>query len=120
MTAAVWLFWLAVALLFYAYAGFAVVVGAAGLLLRRRVCAAAITPDVTLVIAAFNEEAGIAARLDNALVMDYPPERRQIIVASDGSTDATDAIVAQYADRGVQLLSLRRMGKIRALNEAVR
>jgi cellulose synthase/poly-beta-1,6-N-acetylglucosamine synthase-like glycosyltransferase len=118
-TAAVWIFWSSIAFLFYAYGGFALLVGAVGLVRRRRVRKLPITPSVTLIIAAYNEEEVIAERLDNALAMDYPRERLQILVASDGSTDRTDDIVASYASRGVLLLSLPRRGKIRTLNAAV-
>jgi cellulose synthase/poly-beta-1,6-N-acetylglucosamine synthase-like glycosyltransferase len=118
-TAAVWIFWLSVAFLFYAYGGFALLVGLVGLVQRRGVRKLPITPSVTLIIAAYNEENVIAERLDNALAMDYPRDRLQILVASDGSTDATDDIVASYASKGVLLLSLPRRGKIRTLNAAV-
>ena len=96
-TAAVWLFWSSIAFLFYAYGGFALLVGFVGLVRRRRVRKLPITPSVTLIIAAYNEEEVIAERLDNALAMDYPRERLQILVASDGSTDGTDDIVARVS-----------------------
>jgi cellulose synthase/poly-beta-1,6-N-acetylglucosamine synthase-like glycosyltransferase len=76
-------------------------------------------PTVSLVICAYNEEASIGARLENALALDYPPDRLEIIVASDGSTDETNAIVRAFASRGVRLLALPRQGKIPALNAAV-
>ena len=117
--AAVWVFWSAVAFLVYAYGGFALVVGAVGLWQRRRVRKLPITPSVSVIIAAYNEEHVIAERLENALALDYPRERLQILVASDGSTDRTEDIVASYASRGVLLLSLPRRGKIRTLNAAV-
>ena len=118
-TAAVWIFWLSIAFFFYAYGGFALLVGLVGLVQRRGVRKLPITPSVSLIIAAYNEEKVIAERLDNALAMDYPRERLQILVASDGSTDGTDDIVASYASKGVLLLSLPRRGKIRTLNAAV-
>lgn len=78
-------------------------------------------PQVSLIIAAHNEEAVLVEKLDNSLVLDYPPDRIQIIVASDGSTDATEAIAASYADRGVLLHQVEeRGGKTQAQNEAVR
>jgi cellulose synthase/poly-beta-1,6-N-acetylglucosamine synthase-like glycosyltransferase len=117
--AAVWVFWSSMAFLVYAYGGFVLLVGIVGLLLRRRVRKLPITPSVSLIIAAYNEEKVIAERLDNALAMDYPRDRLQILVASDGSTDRTDEIIASYASRGVLLLSLPRQGKIRTLNAAV-
>ena len=118
-TAAVWIFWLSIAFLFYAYGGFALLVGLVGLVQRRGVRKLPITPSVSLIIAAYNEEKVIAERLDNALAMDYPRERLQILVASDGSSDRTEDIVASYASKGVLLLSLPRRGKIQTLNAAV-
>jgi cellulose synthase/poly-beta-1,6-N-acetylglucosamine synthase-like glycosyltransferase len=119
-TAAFWGFWLSVVYLAYVYAGFPALVAVVGRLTRRDVRKASVTPPLTLVIAAYNEEAVIAARLDNALESDYPPDRLQILVASDGSTDGTERIVGGYAARGVQLLPLPRRGKIHALDDAVR
>jgi len=118
-TVATWAFWLSLAFLAYVYGGFALLVAAAGHWRRREVRTAPITPAVTVIIAAYNEEAVIGERLENALAMDYPPERLQIIVASDGSADGTEEIVVRYASRGVCLLSLQRQGKIRALDAAV-
>ncbi|MDZ7343452.1 MAG: glycosyltransferase, partial [candidate division KSB1 bacterium] len=114
-----WIFWLSLATLIYVYAGFFLLVVIVGWIRRRRVRQRPITPKISLIIAAYNEEKGIAERLENALALDYPREALEIIVASDGSDDATETIVARYADRGVRLLSLPRQGKIRALNEAV-
>jgi len=77
------------------------------------------TPSVSLVICAYNEEASLRARLENALALDYPSDRLEVVVASDGSTDDTNAIVRAFASRGVRLLALPRQGKIPALNAAV-
>jgi cellulose synthase/poly-beta-1,6-N-acetylglucosamine synthase-like glycosyltransferase len=60
-------------------------------------------PSVSLIIAAYNEEKEIAAKLDDSLALDYPRNKLDVIVASDGSTDRTDDIVRSYADRGVRL-----------------
>lgn len=77
-------------------------------------------PRVTLVISAFNEEHVIRRKLGNALALDYPKTRLEIIVVTDGSTDRTDSIVAEYASMGVRLLSSpENRGKSLALNEAV-
>ncbi len=113
------LFWLAVLALLYAYVGFPLLVAAVGRLAGRPVQKEPVTPRLTLIIAAYNEEAVIGERLENALACDYPPEALEIIVASDGSTDATAAIVTRYADRGVRLLALPRQGKNVALAAAV-
>ena len=76
-------------------------------------------PNLTLVIAAHNEAATIGAKLENILALDYPRERLEVVIASDGSTDGTDDLVHRYGDRGVLLLSLPRVGKAAALNAAV-
>ena len=77
-------------------------------------------PSVTLLIVANNEEAMIAARLENALSIDYPRDRIEIVVASDGSTDATDAIVRTFASRGVRLVAASpRQGKTAMLNRVI-
>lgn len=77
-------------------------------------------PSVTLAIAAYNEERVIAQKLENSLALDYPRDRFEIIVVSDGANDRTPEIVAQYAGRGVVSLHRpERGGKTAALNRAV-
>jgi cellulose synthase/poly-beta-1,6-N-acetylglucosamine synthase-like glycosyltransferase len=113
------LFWAAVGLLAYTYLLFPLLVLLRGLLFPQAYRAADITPSISLVIVAHNEAAAIEARLKNILELDYPREKLETIVASDGSTDATEAIVSRYSDRGIRLLALPRQGKIPALNAAV-
>jgi GT2 family glycosyltransferase len=72
-----------------------------------------------VVIAAHDEEAHIARKLDGLLALDYPRARLQLIVVSDGSRDRTSEIVRGYAAQGVELLELTRGGKPRALNAAL-
>jgi len=77
-------------------------------------------PRVCLLIAANDEAAVIARKLRNSIALDYPSNRLQIVVASDGSQDGTDGIVRGYAPR-VQLLAHHpRRGKIAAINDAMR
>jgi glycosyltransferase involved in cell wall biosynthesis len=74
---------------------------------------------VSIVLPVYNETAVIAATLEQILALDYPVERRQILVVSDASTDGTDEIVRGFAARGVELLRLpRRSGKTAAENAA--
>ncbi len=73
-----------------------------------------------LILAAFNEESVIAERLLNALAMDYPPEKFEVIVGTDGCSDRTAEIVRGFADSGVRLLEFRgNRGKASVLNDAV-
>ncbi len=82
--------------------------------------APAVWPLVSITVPAYNEERTIAATLDALLAIDYPADRRQILVVSDASSDRTDAIVRTYADRGVELLRQeRRAGKTAAENAAL-
>jgi glycosyltransferase involved in cell wall biosynthesis len=77
-------------------------------------------PEATLVITAYNEEERIREKLENTLALDYPRDKLQVLVASDGSTDATNSIVREYADRGIELLQVKsRGGKENAQKEAV-
>ena len=74
---------------------------------------------VTILIPAHNEAGFIGATVQNKLEQNYPKDKLQIVVVSDGSNDSTDDIVRQFADRGVQLLRCElREGKAAALNEA--
>lgn len=79
-----------------------------------------ITPTMSLVISAYNEEAVIRRKLENALALVYPPGRLEIAVISDASSDATDAIVDEFAGRGVKLFRQPvRQGKTAGLNATV-
>lgn len=81
---------------------------------------AEITPTVSLIIAAYNEEKVIGQKIENCLDLDYPSENLKIIVASDGSTDRTNEIIMGYAGQGVKLIALStNQGKSRAQNRAV-
>ena len=72
-------------------------------------------PMVSIVIPAYNEERQIRGSIEALLAQDYPPDRRQIVILSDASTDRTDEIVAEYASRGVELLRMPvRSGKTAA------
>jgi poly-beta-1,6-N-acetyl-D-glucosamine synthase len=120
------LFWASVALIAYVYVGYPALlavwawlagapdVSAQGFGERR----AEAWPGVSVVIAARNEARRLPARIENLLSSDYPQDRMQIIVASDGSTDGTIEALAPYASR-VELIMLPPGGKARALNAAV-
>jgi len=76
-------------------------------------------PAVTVIVPVFNEERSIRATLESLLGLDYPADRRQVLVISDASTDRTDQIVSEYVGRGVRLVRLpARAGKTAAENAA--
>ncbi|HTL30262.1 MAG TPA: glycosyltransferase family 2 protein [Tepidisphaeraceae bacterium] len=116
-------FWLSAACVVYAYAEYPVVIWMLSRAFGRLPVPptpAGESPKVSLLIAAHNEEAVIDERIANALSMDYPNDRFEIVVASDGSSDRTSEIVSSYSDRGVRVLDYRpRQGKSSVLNAAM-
>ncbi len=113
-------FWAAAALLMYVYIGYPLLLRVAAGLRTRPPRSADILPTVSIVIAAFNESRAIGATIENKVALDYPRDRVQIVVVSDGSTDGTDDIIRTFGDRGVQYLRQDpRSGKTAALNRAL-
>jgi cellulose synthase/poly-beta-1,6-N-acetylglucosamine synthase-like glycosyltransferase len=121
MTALALVFWVSVGLLVYTHAGYPLVLWAlAGLRGRPPIWLPPAAPDeprVSLIVAAHDEEAVIERKVLDALALDYPRERLELIVASDGSTDHT-VEVARAAGADL-VLDLPRGGKVAALNAAV-
>lgn len=113
------LFWGGIATLAWTLVGFPAVVVLRGILVRRPHREERIEPTVTIIVSAHNEVESIGLKLESLLGLDYPSDRVEILVASDGSDDGTNALVATFADRGVRLLELDRVGKAAALNAAV-
>ncbi|MDQ3726187.1 MAG: glycosyltransferase family 2 protein [Actinomycetota bacterium] len=124
-TAAAILFWLSAGLIVYTHLGYPLVLAVlvqlkrARRLKRPRVLAADDTvPTVSLIVPAYDEEDVIAEKVANALALDYPRERMQIVVASDGSSDGT---AARARAAGADLvLELPPGGKVAALNAAAK
>ena len=120
MEAAAVVAWIMLASVAYVYAGYPALLWLVTRVSSHPVRRAWITPPVTLVISAFNEAAIIGKKIENCLALDYPADRLEIIVVSDASTDATDAIVKSFGDRSVRLLRLpERQGKTAGLNVAL-
>jgi len=77
-------------------------------------------PSVSLIIPAYNEEAAIEAKIENSLALDYPEDKLEIIVASDGSDDRTNEITESLSGRGVTLAAYdERRGKPSVINDTV-
>ena len=103
------------ALLFYTFIGYPVLIAILARGRARTVPTLTNLPSVSIIIVAHNEEAIIGDKLDNVLQLTYSPDRLEIIVASDHSTDRTNEIVRRYADQGVKLICLpERGGKVAA------
>jgi cellulose synthase/poly-beta-1,6-N-acetylglucosamine synthase-like glycosyltransferase len=119
---ALFLFWLCLALLAYVYLGYPLLLAA---LPKRDAAAKADLPEdrlpmVSLIVAAYNEEKVIEEKVRNALALDYPREKLEIWVASDGSTDRTNEVLARFEGEGIRVNYVEpRGGKTRALNLTV-
>jgi glycosyltransferase involved in cell wall biosynthesis len=115
-------FWGSLGALAWTHAGYPLAMGVLARMRPRPVHKAEQTPSVSLVVSAHDEEAVIRRRVDNALALDYPPESLEVVVASDGSADLTDAIVGEIAAENprVRLLQCPREGKVAAQHRAVR
>lgn len=77
-------------------------------------------PTVSMVIAAYNEEKVIGEKLENCMAIDYPKDKLEIIIGSDGSSDKTNEIVKSYEASGVRLINYTdRRGKTSVLNRTI-
>ncbi|HEY6349369.1 MAG TPA: glycosyltransferase family 2 protein [Candidatus Angelobacter sp.] len=115
------MFWAAAIALFYVYVGYPVLLCLIASLFRPRKPEPGYTPDISILIAACNEEANIRQKLEQTLKLDYPPDKVEVLVLSDGSQDATDEIVTSFADPRVRLVRIpERRGKTNAQNEGVK
>ena len=117
-------FWTSATVITYVYVLFPVLLALRGLVVRRPVRDAAIEPSISVVIAARNEELTIGEKLVNLAELDYPSDRLEVIIASDGSTDRTAAIVRDFMAQAaggptIRLLDLPPSGKAVAVTRAV-
>ena len=120
MTVVAVVFWLALAAIAYTHVGYPLLLRALARLRPRGAggppAGREHMPRVSLIVAAYDEEASIGAKVANALALDYPRDRLEIVVASDGSADAT---VERAREAGADLvLDLPRGGKVAAQNAA--
>ena len=104
-------FWCSVALVFYAYFGYPMALAMISLFRNRPVAKRKITPRVSFIITAHNEEGRIRDKIDNTLAQDYPSQALEVIVASDCSSDRTDDIVSAYSPRVRLTRAAERRGK---------
>jgi len=115
------LFWLSALVIVYVYLGYPLLLSLLNQIQHwKPEISPNFTPSVSLIIAAYNEAKVIARKIENSLSLDYPRQKLEIIVASDGSTDGTNEIVRGYAPQGVKLVALNpNQGKSTAQNRGV-
>lgn len=107
-------------LVFHAYFGYPLTLRILRTFRRKTVKKEPLEASVTLIITACNEERRIKDKLENTIKLDYPQNKLQVLIASDGSTDQTNEIVRSYESHNIQLLDFKeRRGKENAQKEAV-
>lgn len=118
------LFWISAGFIIYVYLGYPLLLWMLQTVITSPPPSAAVEPTVSLLVAAYNEAAVIDAKIRNALALDYPADKLEIVIASDGSRDGTAEIVQSFADREapgrVRLLNFQQnRGKMAVLNDAI-
>lgn len=114
------IFWFSIGMLVYAYFGYPALVALVANARKKEVRKAFYEPSVTVIISAYNEEQHIEHTIKNKLNLEYPKDKLEVIVVSDGSDDRTDAIVVESKLENVRLLRQEpQRGKTAALNMAV-
>jgi biofilm PGA synthesis N-glycosyltransferase PgaC len=116
-----WIFWCSAVLVLYAYLGYPLWLWLRSTWRAREVERSALTPSVSVVMVVRDEEAALPGKLRNLTALDYPRDRLEILVVSDGSTDGTDAILEEWGARGAihPILLREHSGKARGLNQAM-
>jgi biofilm PGA synthesis N-glycosyltransferase PgaC len=114
------LFWFCFAVTAYAYFGYAILLWLYVRLRGQPIVQSSVTPTISIIIAARNEEANLPAKLENLRLLDYPQDLLQIVIASDGSTDRTASILREQIPYIHPIILDESNGKARALNEAVK
>jgi cellulose synthase/poly-beta-1,6-N-acetylglucosamine synthase-like glycosyltransferase len=117
-------FWVSFGVVFYTYVGYPVLIRCLAAVFGRRARPSgpvdADLPRLSVLVAAHNEAAIIADRIENALAMDYPVDKLEIVIATDGCEDGTAGVVRRYAPRGVRLIEYtERQGKANVLNASI-
>ena len=116
MAAVASVFWVCVAAIVWTHVGYPVAARATALIRPRPIRRDDVTPTVTVIVAAYNEESVIERRVLNLRELDYPSDRLEIVVTSDASTDRTDELAAAA---GARVVANARGGKVAAQDNAV-
>lgn len=115
------MFWVSVGVIAYTYVGYPLWLYLCSLWFPRPVHSAPFYPTVSVIMAVRNEAGVLQCKLHNLLRLNYPTDRLEIIVVSDGSTDATNQILSTFVNDSLRLIiCCRHKGKASALNQAIR
>lgn len=111
------LFWISLVMIFYTYIGYPVLIYLLSIIFKRQVKKEEIYPTVSILIAAYNEEKCIEDKILSIKKLDYPEDKIEILIGSDGSEDRTDEIASKFVNERLSLFRLQlREGKPSVLN----
>jgi len=111
------LFWFSVLIITYTYLGYPLIIHLLSLFYKKPLKGKYIYPTVSILMSVHNEEENIEEKILSLLSVDYPEERVEILIGSDGSTDKTDEIISKYINGRVKLFKQpHRQGKPSMLN----
>lgn len=114
------LFWVSLVIVVYTYLGYPACIAVLGKVKQRTIKKGPFEPPVSVVLAACDEEQAIVRRLQNLLAQDYPADRLEIVVVSDGSRDRTAELARGMEMDNIKVISYgERQGKAAALNAGV-
>lgn len=119
----IYIFWILFVLIFFTYIGYPLFLFLITFFKHNDIRKQEIYPNVSIIISAYNEEQNIGKKLEDTLNLEYPSDKLEIIVASDGSTDNTNNIVKeiQQKNKNIKLIEFKeRKGKTFVQNEAVK
>lgn len=118
------LFWISAGFAIYVYIGYPILLWALQAFVRSSAGKQPVEPSISLLVAAYNEAAVIGEKIRNSLALEYPADKLEVVIASDGSKDGTADIVRGFTaqDPGrIRLLNFEEnRGKMHVLNDAVR
>ena len=111
------LFWLSISIISYTYFVYPVLIYILSLFYKKPISGKYLYPTVSIIISAYNEEGCIESKIKSLLELDYPDQRLEILIGSDGSDDATAGIVSRYAGEKIKFFPFKkRQGKPSVLN----
>ena len=113
-----YVFWISLGAVAYSYLGYPLVLWVLSKLLPKPIAKAPLEPRISVVIAAHNEVETLPSKIQNLQLVDYPQDKIEIVISSDGSTDGTNELLWQTPGIRVVVSELRQ-GKAAAINRAV-
>lgn len=114
------LFWTLLFLVVYCYFGYPLVIFILAKIKATPIQKFNIEPTVSILIAVHNEEDVIGKKINNLLEIDYPNNKKEILIGSDASTDKTNDIINQFSSANIKLLiNSNRQGKMGILNHLI-